>query len=57
VRIGRFDHGDGVWFWGLIDADAQAVQRIAGDIESWAAIAAAEDQRGLPLTGDKQPMT
>ncbi|WP_224112467.1 fumarylacetoacetate hydrolase family protein [Mycobacterium avium] len=32
------------------------MQRIAGEIDSWADIAAAEDHRRLPLTGDKDQM-
>lgn len=54
MRIGRFADTDNSWFWGLIDSEGEAVQRVAGDIDSWAEIAAAEDERGLPLTGLKE---
>lgn len=57
MKIGRFADADRSWFWGLIDSDAETVQPIGGDIDSWAAIAAAEDSRRLPLTGDKAPIT
>jgi 2-keto-4-pentenoate hydratase/2-oxohepta-3-ene-1,7-dioic acid hydratase in catechol pathway len=57
MRIGRFADTDNSRFWGLIDSDAETVQRIAGEIDSWADFAAAEDHRRLPLTGDKEQMT
>lgn len=57
MRIGRFAETNNSWFWGLIDSDAETVQRIAGEIDSWAMIAAAEDHRRLPLTGDKEQVT
>ena len=57
MRIGRFADTDNSWFWGLIDSGGEAVQRIAGEIGSWAEIAAAEDERGLPLTGEKEEMS
>ncbi|RAV03871.1 fumarylacetoacetate hydrolase family protein [Mycolicibacter senuensis] len=53
MRIGRFSAGN-EWFWGLIDPDADTVRRIAGDIGSWAAIAAAEDLKRMPLSTDAE---
>lgn len=57
MRIGRFADKSDSWFWGLIDSDAETVQRIAGEIDSWATIAAAEDHGRMPLTGDKEEMS
>jgi 2-keto-4-pentenoate hydratase/2-oxohepta-3-ene-1,7-dioic acid hydratase in catechol pathway len=40
----------------MIDADTGTVRRIAGDIDTWAALAAAEDQQRLPLNGETEPL-
>ena len=57
MRIGRFADTHDTWFWGLIDTDTQTVRAIAGELGSWALIAAAEDQQRLPLAGDQLPLT
>jgi 2-keto-4-pentenoate hydratase/2-oxohepta-3-ene-1,7-dioic acid hydratase in catechol pathway len=57
VRIGRFADNTDNGFWGLIDPDTETVRAIAGELESWAAIAAAEDVQRLPLTANEQPLT
>lgn len=54
MRIGRFGRGGDAWFWGLIDPDTGTVRRIDGDIDSWGAIAAAEDPQRLPLSKEKE---
>lgn len=56
MRIGRFADKADNGFWGLIDPETQTVRRIAGDIESWAIIAASEDRLRLPLAADQQPL-
>ncbi len=55
MHIGRFACASGS-FWGLIDTNDQTVQRIAGDIDSWAATAAAEDTDRMPLTGPPEEL-
>jgi 2-keto-4-pentenoate hydratase/2-oxohepta-3-ene-1,7-dioic acid hydratase in catechol pathway len=57
VQIGRFEESGRTWFWGLIDSVAQTVRRLAGEIDSWAAIAAADDHRNLPLNGEPEPLS
>jgi 2-keto-4-pentenoate hydratase/2-oxohepta-3-ene-1,7-dioic acid hydratase in catechol pathway len=57
MRIGRFADANDSWFWGLIDSQDETVQRIAGEIGSWAQIAAAEDYRRMPLAGNKEQTT
>lgn len=57
MRIGRFADDTDNGFWGLIDPDTETVRAITGELESWAAIAAAEDLERLPLAGDEQPLT
>ena len=56
MRIGRFADKANNTYWGFIDPETQTVRRIAGDIESWAVIAASEDQQRLPLVADEQPL-
>lgn len=57
MRIGRFADTNNSWFWGLVDSHGETVQRIGGEIGSWANAAAAEDHRRMPLTGEKEPTT
>ncbi len=55
MRIGRFADGNDAAFWGLIDPNADSVQRIDGDITTWASIAAAEGT--MPVRQEAMPLS
>lgn len=50
MKIGRFCREDGSAFWGRVDADADTVRQLDGDLATWAPAAMAG--LDVPVTGD-----